>query len=158
MSSSDSNGQPTVRSGDVLQLEVESLAFGGEGVARAQNGEKTLVVFVEDVVPGDAIEVRIGKKKKNFAIGYLQKITKPSAERITPRCKHFGPATIGCGGCVWQFMDIHKQRMHKEQQVKDAIKRIGGLDENLVRPILGGEPWFYRNKWSLVLVKCLMAH
>lgn len=135
-----------VRSGDVLELTIDSLAFGGEGVARAHSGEKPLVVFVEDVVPGDKVEVKIGKKKRNFAQGYVQKTVQPSADRIEPRCKHFGPAAKGCGGCVWQFMEINKQREIKEQQVRDAITRIGGASPDVVLPILGGEPWDYRNK------------
>jgi len=143
-----------LRKGDIIELHIESLAFGGEGVARVQSGEKPLVVFVEDVVPGDKVEVKIGTKKKNFARGLLQKIVEPSPDRVQPRCVHFGSSfenrggeiLKGCGGCVWQFLDVQKQREIKEQQVREALKRIGGLEENVVLPILGGEPWFYRNK------------
>lgn len=135
-----------VRKNDLLELTVESLAFGGEGVARVQSEEKPLVVFVEDVVPGDVAQVKIGRKKKNYATGYLEKIVKPSTDRIKPRCKHFGPAAVGCGGCVWQFMDVQTQRRIKEQQVRDAMTRIGGFSDEVVQPILGGSAWHYRNK------------
>lgn len=136
-----------IRKDDLLELTIESLAFGGEGVARVKSAEKPLVVFVEDVVPGDEVEVKIGTKRRNFARGFLQKISRPSADRIKAQCKHFGPASLqGCGGCVWQFLDLSKQREIKEQQVKDALKRIGGLNEDIVLPIIGGEPWYYRNK------------
>jgi len=136
-----------VRRDDVLELTIESLAFGGEGVARVRSGDKPLVVFVEDVVPGDVIQAKIGVKKKNFARGFVKKTLQPSSDRIVPRCKHFGPAFEGgCGGCVWQFLDVKKQREIKEQQVRDALKRLGGFKEDVVLPILGGEPWYYRNK------------
>lgn len=135
-----------VRSGDVLELSIDSLAFGGEGVARVRSGEKPLVVFVEDVVPGDVALVKIGKKKKSFATGYVEKIVKRSQDRIEPRCKHFGPAAVGCGGCVWQFMDVANQRTIKEQQVRDAMTRIGGFSADVVLPIIGGDAWHYRNK------------
>ncbi len=135
-----------VRSGDVLELPIDSLAFGGEGVARVQSGERPLVVFVEDVVPGDVALVKIGKKKKSYATGYVEKIVSRSPERIEPRCKHFGPAAIGCGGCTWQFMDADTQRKIKEQQVRDAMTRIGGFSDDVVLPIIGGDAWHYRNK------------
>lgn len=135
-----------VRKDDLLELTVESLAFGGEGVGRVQSGEKPLVVFVEDVVPGDVATVKIGKKKKNYATGYLEKIVNPSPDRIKPRCRHFGPAAVGCGGCVWQFMDVQTQRKIKEQQVRDALERIGGFSGDIVLPIIGGDAWHYRNK------------
>lgn len=141
----DRTNDGIVRSGDVYELTIDSLAFGGEGVARLQSAGKPLVVFVEDVVPGDKVEVKIGTKKRNFARGFVQKIVEPSRERIAARCRHFGGQT-GCGGCVWQFLDVGKQRSYKEQQVRDALKRIGGVKEEVVLPILGGEPWFYRNK------------
>jgi len=155
--------EPTkIQRGDTVEVKIDSLAFGGEGVARAQNGERPLVVFVEDVVPGDTVEVKIGMKKKNFARGFVKKMVEPSKDRIVAKCIHFGSPVgnrvegsgengdgifiKGCGGCVWQFLDIQNQRKIKEQQVRDAFQRIGGFAEDLVLPILGGEPWFYRNK------------
>ncbi len=158
-----------VRKDDILEASVESLAFGGEGVLRVQSGEKPLVVFVEDVVPGDKVEIKIGTKKKNFARGYVQKVLSPSKDRIAPHCAHFGQAfehkrpdgsaqmssMKGCGGCVWQFLSLEKQREYKEQQVRDALKRIGGLDDHGVLPILGGDAWFYRNKMEFSFSKTL---
>lgn len=151
----DSAAVRLLKKGDISEVTIESLAFGGEGIARvvedAQVGgvasKKSLVVFVEDVVPGDKVEVRIGVKKRNFARGFVQKILQPSSDRIAPRCRHFGPAFEGgCGGCIWQFMDAGVQRRIKEQQVRDALTRIGGFSGDFVLPIVGGEPWYYRNK------------
>ncbi len=158
---SDSKAGTKVRRDDVVELSIESLAFGGEGVARlpSTNDKKPLVVFVEDVVPGDVVEVKISRSKHNFARGFVQKTVQSSKDRIVPRCKHFGSAFVekengvnhfntskGCGGCVWQFLDVNKQREYKEQQVRDALTRIGGFQPEIVLPILGGDPWYYRNK------------
>lgn len=143
-----------------LTLLIESLAFGGEGVSRVEldplpgtTKPRSLVVFVEDVVPEDKVLVRIVRKKRNFARAVVLKVLEPSRLRIQPRCRHFGMVERGslqkikgCGGCVWQFLEYAKQLEFKEQQVKDAMQRIGGVSPEIVRPILGGESWFYRNK------------
>jgi 23S rRNA (uracil1939-C5)-methyltransferase len=129
--------------GDEFELRIDSLAFGGEGVGRLTEGDKSLVVFVEDTVPGDLIKVRIGTLKKNYAIGYFVDFVEKSPIRIQPRCKHFGK----CGGCALQFLAYEEQLGIKSKQVCDAIKRIGGFDESVVLPIIGcKEPWNYRNK------------
>jgi 23S rRNA (uracil1939-C5)-methyltransferase len=93
------------------------------------------------------VKVRIGKRKKNYAIGYIEEFIKKSDVRIKPKCKHFGLDGDLCGGCSMQFFSYEKQLEIKEQHVKDSISRIGGFDENLVRPCIGFDPqWYYRNK------------
>ena len=139
-----------LKKGDEIELTIESLAFGAEGVGHYRplmfaepQRSGALAVFVEDTVPGDIVTVRIGTKKRNFARGYIVGFVKKAPNRIAPLCKHFGK----CGGCVLQYLNYHDQLGIKEQQVRDAIKRIGGFDESLVLPIIGcGEPWYYRNK------------
>jgi len=135
--------------GDEIELEIESLAFGAEGVghykspAPEETQKQGLAVFVEDTVPGDVVKVRIGTKKKTFARGYVIEYINKSPMRIVPRCAHFGK----CGGCVLQYLKYEDQLKTKEQHVRDAIKRLGGFDEKLVLPIIRcKEPWFYRNK------------
>jgi len=138
--------------GDTVELEIESLAFGAEGVGhlktddrplRISEPQRSLAVFVEDTVPGDIVNIRIGTMKRNFARGHIVDFVKKSPLRIAPRCKHFA----SCGGCALQFISYGEQLKIKERHVKDAIVRIGGFDENLVMPIIGcEEPWNYRNK------------
>jgi 23S rRNA (uracil1939-C5)-methyltransferase len=136
-------GDPLLKKGDIIDLGIDSLAFGGEGIGRYKSGDQALVVFVEDVVPGDVIRARIGTKKKSFARGYVLDFIKKAPNRILPQCKHFGQ----CGGCALQFLAYEDQLKIKEQHVRDAIKRIGGFDEKIVLPIIGcAEPWYYRNK------------
>jgi len=133
----------TVNNGDIIELEIESLAFGAEGVAHLETEKGRLAVFVEDTVPGDTVKVRIGSVKRKFARGYVVEIVKKSPLRIEPRCKHFG----SCGGCALQFISYDEQLKIKEQHVRDAITRLGGFDGVLVKPIIGcEEPWYYRNK------------
>jgi 23S rRNA (uracil1939-C5)-methyltransferase len=132
-----------INKGDVIELEIESLAFGAEGVGHLKTDKGSLAVFVEDTVPGDIVKIRIGTMKRKFARGYIVDFIKKSPLRITPRCKHFG----SCGGCALQFIDYATQLKIKEQHVKDAITRLGGFEETIVKPIIGcKEPWYYRNK------------
>jgi len=128
-------------------MQVESLAFGGEGIARVQREDKSMVVFLENVVPGDLVKARIIKKKRNFARAAVVEILKPSDVRIQPRCPYFSRlGMIGCGGCTWQFLDVTHQLKIKEQQVRDALQRTGKIQDDVVLPAIGGEAWYYRNK------------
>ncbi len=125
-----------------LELKIDSLVYGGSGIGQI-DGFK---VFVEKVAPGDETQVRMTRVKGSYGEAKLLNILKPSALRIEPRCKHFDV----CGGCKWQFLDYAEQCKVKEQQVKDAVQRIGGLLPDLVKPIVPNEtPWFYRNKMEL---------
>jgi 23S rRNA (uracil1939-C5)-methyltransferase len=133
-----------LKTGDIIKIPIDNVAFGGEGIGR-YNGNFT--IFVDNTVPGDEVLVRIGKKKKNYAIGYIEEFVKKSETRIQPKCKHFGLEGDLCGGCSMQFFSYGDQLKIKEQHVKDSITRIGGFDEHVVKPIIGCEPpWFYRNK------------
>lgn len=137
-----------MKKGDLLTVQIESLAFGGEGIARVVTEQGSFVVFVEDTVPGDVVEIELGKKKRSHAFGYVRKMVQTSPKRIAARCKHFGSVREGgCGGCSLQFLAYNDQLGIKEQQVRDAMMRIGGFEGEVVLPILGcKEPWYYRNK------------
>ncbi|MBU1703661.1 TRAM domain-containing protein, partial [Patescibacteria group bacterium] len=151
-----------MKRGDTLDLTIDSLAFGGAGVGRALEGDRSFVVFVEDTVPGDRVRVRIGGRKRNFANGYVEEFLEGSGRRVKPLCKHFGLDGDRCGGCTLQFLGYDDQLAIKEQQVRDALQRIGRFDPSVVLPIIGAAatagsstaaagsstagPWFYRNK------------
>jgi 23S rRNA (uracil1939-C5)-methyltransferase len=126
-------------SGDLITLPITGLGQGGEGLGRHQG----LVVFVSGAVPGDQAEVRITEVKKRYARGQLERLLVASPDRVAPPCGLFGT----CGGCQLQHLSYPAQLRWKEQLVRDAIARIGGLDASLVRPILAAaDPWRYRNK------------
>jgi 23S rRNA (uracil1939-C5)-methyltransferase len=122
-----------------LELHVDSLAYGGNGVARL-NG---FVVFVRRGLPGDTVRVRITKVKRSHAEALAVDVVEPSAQRIDAPCAHY-PA---CGGCRFQDLAYAAQLEAKQEQVRDALRRIGGLAEAPLEPIVPAESqFFYRNK------------
>jgi 23S rRNA (uracil1939-C5)-methyltransferase len=120
-------------------LLIENYAAEGKSLAR-QNGK---VIFVENVVPGDVVDVQLFKNKKDWAEGFPLEITKYSEDRVVPFCQHFGV----CGGCRWQMLPYEKQLEYKQQQVYDVLTRIGKIQLPQMPPIVGAtETKFYRNK------------
>ena len=118
---------------------VEDYAAEGKSIARV-NGK---VVFIERVVPGHVVDVRLGKSKKDWAEGYPLQFHSFSKERTEPFCQHFGV----CGGCQWQMLPYDKQLFYKRQQVEDNLKRIGKIELPEIPPVLGAdETRWYRNK------------
>jgi 23S rRNA (uracil1939-C5)-methyltransferase len=123
-----------------LELHVDSLAYGGNGVARL-NG---FVVFVRRALPGDTVRATVTKVKRGFAEATATEILVPSPERTDAPCTHYHD---GCGGCRFQDLRYESQVSAKEAQVGDALRRIGGLAEPPLEPILPAEAQFhYRNK------------
>lgn len=128
-----------VKRGRTLDLDIESAAFEGVGVARVDG----FVVFVRNAVPGDLARVLIHRKKRKHAEGAVEEILRPSPDRVEPRCPHFGV----CGGCNWQNLDYGRQLEIKRQHVVDMLRRIGHLQEFQVRPTISSpEQYHYRNK------------
>ena len=122
-----------------LDLKIESLAYGGNGVARL-NG---FVVFVRRGLPGDTVRARVTKVKRNHAEALAVEIVEPGAQRVEAPCAHY-PA---CGGCRFQDLAYDSQLAAKEEQVADALRRIGRLADPPLEPIVPADPVFhYRNK------------
>ncbi len=133
-----------VQKGKTYTVEIENLNHLGEGVGRIEG----FAVFTPYVLPGEKAEIRINEVKKNFAIGELQEIVETASERITPRC----PVFYKCGGCQTQHMAYEAQLNFKTQVVKEAVRRIGKLEEVPVHPAIGMDnPWYYRNKVQMPL-------
>jgi 23S rRNA (uracil1939-C5)-methyltransferase len=125
--------------GQDVELEVDSLAYGGNGVARL-NG---FVVFVRRGLPGDTVRARVTKVKRGFAEAFAEEVVAPSPLRVEAPCAHY-PA---CGGCRFQDLAYEEQAAQKEAQVRDALVRIGGFAEPPLEPILAAASRFhYRNK------------
>ena len=119
---------------------MESYAAEGKSIARLEGGK---VLFVENAIPGDVVNVGIMKDKKSWAEGRLLKLVEPSPFRIEPFCQHFGV----CGGCKWQMLPYSMQLQYKQQQVIDQLKRIGHLELPGMQPIIGSpHERHYRNK------------
>jgi 23S rRNA (uracil1939-C5)-methyltransferase len=128
-----------VRKGDELDLSVDSLAYGGSGVARHDG----FVVFVRGGLPGDDVRARVTKVKRGFAEGVVTEVVAPSSARVVAPCRHFGV----CGGCRFQDLAYERQVAEKERQVRDALIRIGRFDGPPLEPIIpASSEYGYRNK------------
>ena len=132
--------QTRPRRGEQLEVEVESLAHGGRGIARHEG----YVVFVAGGLPGDRVRVEVTKAKRRFAEARAIELLRGGADRVADRCVHEGEP---CPGAPWQGLDYEQQLVQKRAQVDEALRRIGGLDGfelEEIEPAL--EQWRYRNK------------
>ena len=116
-----------VAAGERHVVRVLDLAFGGEGVARA-NG---FVVFVPLVIPGEEVEIEITEVKRRFSRARLIRVIQASPDRVDPKCEYFGR----CGGCQYQHLDYPQQLEVKHKQVADLLERIGGFPRDVVDPV-----------------------
>lgn len=129
-----------IQKGSIIEnVEITGIGAEGKAIGRIDN----FVIFVEDAVPGDFTDVLIYRKKKNYAEGRSVNIRKPSADRVDAFCEHFGV----CGGCKWQHLSYEKQLAFKQQNIADALERIGKLELPALLPIIGSaKTKHYRNK------------
>ncbi len=128
------------KKGLVLQkLTVDDYAAEGKSLSR-QDGK---VVFIDGAVPGDVVDVRLQKNKKDWASGKAVFFHEFAKDRTEPFCEHFG----FCGGCKWQMLPYQKQLQYKQSEVEQNLRRIGKVELPDVAPILGASPSTrYRNK------------
>jgi 23S rRNA (uracil1939-C5)-methyltransferase len=128
-----------VRKGEELELRIDSLAYGGNGVGRHDG----FVVFARGGLPGDTVRARVTKVKRGFAEGVVTELVAPGEGRVEAPCRHFGV----CGGCRFQDLAYEVQLDEKERQVRDALVRIGRFAEPPLEPIVPAEAQYgYRNK------------
>ena len=121
--------------GDQLTVTVDTLAFGGAGVARHDG----YVVFVQGAIPGDTVRVEVGKAKRAYAEARVLEVVTPSPDRIKPVANH--------PGAPWQVIPYAKQLEIKAEQVDDSLRRLGKLDGYSLEPIIPAvQEWRYRNK------------
>jgi 23S rRNA (uracil1939-C5)-methyltransferase len=131
------DGAPRPQRGDELELRIESLAFGGEGVARL--GDGGYVVFVAGAIPGDLVRAVVHKRKRSYAHARTLEVLEPGPERIAPTAMH--------PGVPWQVIPYERQLEIKRDQVDDALRRIGHVDGFELQEIVPAlQPWRYRNK------------
>ena len=124
---------------DIIELWVDRMAYGGNGVARLDG----FVIFVKGAVPGDRILARIVKRKKDYANANLVEIIDPSPDRVQAPCPYSGY----CGGCNYQNLKYGRQLEYKKEQIKDSMARIGSLRDTLVHDVIPSDRIYgYRNK------------
>ncbi|MEW6212278.1 MAG: TRAM domain-containing protein, partial [Acidobacteriota bacterium] len=109
-----------LHAGDIIEVETERLAFGGDAVARARG----LAIFIPFAAPGERVRVRVTQIKKNFARARIEEILRPSVERRAPLCPHFGE----CGGCQLQHISYRSQIEAKRDFIRDSLARIGRIE------------------------------
>jgi 23S rRNA (uracil1939-C5)-methyltransferase len=125
--------------GDTVDLDVTTLAYGGQGVARLDG----FVLFVRGAVPGDRVRARVTRRKKGHGEARTLEILSPSPDRVPFVCSH----APDCGGCEWQTLSYAVQLAFKQRQVVESLEHIGHLDGYELEPIRGmSQPWRYRNK------------
>ncbi|MBX2923299.1 MAG: 23S rRNA (uracil(1939)-C(5))-methyltransferase RlmD [Chitinophagaceae bacterium] len=118
---------------------IQDYAAEGRSLSRIEGK----VVFIEGAVPGDIVDIRVNKSKKDWAEGYATTFHHYSADRVEPFCGHFGI----CGGCKWQMLPYEKQLQYKQNEVEQNLRRLGRIQLPPLLPILGCEKSIrYRNK------------
>ena len=128
-----------------IEVAIESLAAGGEGVAHDARGR---VVFVPLAAPGDRVRVRVVEERARFARAEIEAVLEPGAARVAPRCPVFGV----CGGCAWQHVEYAAQVAAKRAILRDALARIGGVAAPEIEFVASPQPYGYRGR-ARVLVQ-----
>lgn len=132
------------RRGETLELTIDDLAFGGEGVGRADG----YVVFVRGGLPGDRLRVRLTEARGRFGRAAIEEVLVPSPDRVPAPCPYFGR----CGGCRLQHLAYPAQLAFKEKQVRECLHRLGGVGDFELRPILpAADTYGYRNKMEFTI-------
>ena len=133
------NEPNTIKKGMDVELEIESLAFGGMGVSRIN--EK--VTFVKKAIPGQTVTARITKKRSSYLEARSLEVLTESPHFVPVKCEHFAD----CGGCTFQNLEYEQQVSAKELQVKDVFRRIGRFNDVDCDSIVKCDEIFhYRNK------------
>ena len=130
----------------MIEVDIESLAYGGDGVGRLPDGR---TVFVALSAPGDRVAIEVVEERDRFVRAKAAEVTRASGDRVDAPCRYFGL----CGGCTWQHVSAAAQLEAKRRSVTDALTRIGRIEEaaDLVAPTLSAGPRYgYRNKIELV--------
>jgi 23S rRNA (uracil1939-C5)-methyltransferase len=123
----------------ILNLAVLDFANEGRSITRYED----FVIFIDNAIPGDFIELKIYKVKKNFAFGKAVKIITPSPLRVQPECRYFGV----CGGCKWQNLNYRSQLEFKRKSIVDAFERIGKIENPHIKNVEPSDSiYFFRNK------------
>src|SRR5437867_3410454 len=132
----------TFNQGELVDLEITDLAYGGAGIGRSQG----FVILVRRALPGELVRARITSRKPNYAEAEVVDRLNRSPLAVSPRCPYFDV----CGGCQWMSMAYEHQLDAKERQVTQALERIGGLRDFTLHPIIRApEIYHYRNKLEL---------
>lgn len=132
-----------------MQLTIEKLVYGGEGLARlpADASGQGKAAFIPFVLAGEEIAATLTEQKPGFARGRLDAVVSPSAERVSPPCPHFG----SCGGCHYQHATYPEQLRIKTEILRENLRRLAKLELALEIQVHASPPWNYRNRTRMAL-------
>jgi len=131
---------PAPARGDLLDLTIDKVVFGGDGLARTPHG---FIVFVPFSAAGETLRVRVIERKAHHARAEIVEVLTPSMERVAAPCPYYGR----CGGCQYQHLDYREECRIKEQQVYEALVRGGKIAEPTVLPLIPSPAdYAYRNR------------
>jgi len=127
-------------------LKVESIDLDAQGVARNAEGK---VVFIEGALPGEEVQVQVGRSKNAWEQGVMTAMRRESSQRVRPGCPHFGLHPGACGGCKMQHLEAAAQVAVKQRVLEDNLQHLAKVrPEQLLRPI-HGPTWGYRYRARL---------
>lgn len=137
--SSETSAAPKIKTGQEIDVEINDIGFGGRGVGRVDG----VACFVPGVIEKEKVRVKIAKVKSRMMEAWLLEVLEPSPYRVEPPC----PVFLKCGGCSYQHIDYPHQLQIKETQLREALRRLGGLSDPPVLPMIASpEPYGYRNR------------
>ena len=130
-----------------MELQIEKLVYGGDGLARmpADESGRSKTIFVPLVLPGERVEAQVTAQGASFNRARLTAVLAPSADRVTPVCEYFG----ACGGCHYQHTTYENQLQIKEAVLRETLRRTARLEWTGPVHIHAAEPWHYRNRTRL---------
>jgi 23S rRNA (uracil1939-C5)-methyltransferase len=136
---------------EIIRAQITDLAYGGRGIAKI-NGK---VVFVEGGLPGELLDIRITRIKREYCEAIVKEVIEQSPNRIKPACQHFGV----CGGCKWQNYDYNMQLAYKAEQLKQQLIHLAGIAEPPVESVIGAKKiFYYRNKMEFSFGRTVEQH
>ena len=120
---------------------VEAIGSAGEGIIRHEG----VTFFVPACLPNEKVRFKVLKIKDKIGYGKLEEVLTPAEERVREKC----PVFSRCGGCALQHLDYTYQLAHKSTVVKDALRKIGGIQTEVPTAIKSDVPYGYRNKLQM---------
>ncbi len=127
-----------------MQLEIEKLIYGGDGLARLPADDKGpgKTIFVSFVIPGEQVDATLGQTRPGFARAHLDRVLESSPDRVEPGCPYFGR----CGGCQYQHIEYKSQLGYKSDILRETLRRTAKLELQSEIQVHAAEPWHYRNR------------
>lgn len=130
-----------IEKNDILCAVAEGIGSNGEGIIKHEG----ITFFVPACLPGEKVRFKVLKVKGNIGYGKVEEILTPAEERVREKC----PVFSRCGGCCLQHLEYNAQLVHKGTVVKDALRKIAGLNINVPNAVKSDSPYAYRNKLQI---------